>query len=46
MNWNSLTKNISYGHDIKGSWLMYKAALTVGDESLISKVKHESGFKY
>jgi mannobiose 2-epimerase len=39
MDWNSLTKNISYGHDIEGSWLLYEAALTVGDESLISKVK-------
>ncbi|WP_461258013.1 AGE family epimerase/isomerase [Treponema sp. R80B11-R83G3] len=39
MNWNSLTKDISYGHDIEGSWLLYEAALAVGDESLISKVK-------
>jgi mannobiose 2-epimerase len=39
MNWNSLTKDVSYGHDIEGSWLLYEAALAVGDESLISKVK-------
>ncbi|GBU26878.1 N-acyl-D-glucosamine 2-epimerase [Treponema sp. R8-4-B8] len=39
MNWNSLTKDISYGHDIEGSWLLYEAALAVGDESLISRVK-------
>jgi len=39
MNWNSLTKDISYGHDIEGSWLLYEAALAVGDENLISKVK-------
>jgi len=39
MDWNSLTKNISYGHDIEGSWLLYEAALAIGDESLISKVK-------
>jgi mannobiose 2-epimerase len=39
MDWNSLTKDISYGHDIEGSWLLYEAALAVGDESLISKVK-------
>ena len=39
MNWHSLAKDISYGHDIEGSWLMYEAALAVGDESLISKVK-------
>ncbi|MDR2717503.1 MAG: AGE family epimerase/isomerase [Treponema sp.] len=39
MDWNSLTKDISYGHDIEGSWLLYEAALAVGDESLISRVK-------
>jgi len=39
MDWRSLTKNISYGHDIEGSWLLYEAALAVGDENLISKVK-------
>jgi mannobiose 2-epimerase len=39
MNWNSLTKDISYGHDIEGSWLLYEAALAVGDKNLISKVK-------
>jgi mannobiose 2-epimerase len=39
MDWCSLTKDISYGHDIEGSWLLYEAALAVGDESLISKVK-------
>jgi len=39
MDWNSLTRDISYGHDIEGSWLMYEAALAVGNESLISRVK-------
>jgi len=39
MNWRSLAKDISYGHDIEGSWLLYEAALAVGDENLISKVK-------
>ncbi|MCL1958017.1 MAG: AGE family epimerase/isomerase [Spirochaetes bacterium] len=39
MNWNSLTKDISYGHDIEGSWLLYEAALAIGDEKLISIVK-------
>jgi mannobiose 2-epimerase len=39
MNWRSLTKDISYGHDIEGSWLMYEAALAVGEESLISETK-------
>jgi mannobiose 2-epimerase len=39
MEWNSLSKEISYGHDIEGSWLMYEAALAVGSESLVSQVK-------
>jgi mannobiose 2-epimerase len=39
MDWHSLAKDISYGHDIEGSWLLYEAALAVGDENLVSKVK-------
>jgi mannobiose 2-epimerase len=39
MNWNSLVQDISYGHDIEGSWLLYEAALAVGNESLVSEVK-------
>ena len=39
MNWRSLSKDISYGHDIEGSWLMYEAALAAGNESLIREVK-------
>jgi len=39
MNWNSLVKDISYGHDIEGSWLLYEAALAADDEKIISKVK-------
>jgi len=39
MNWHSLKKDISYGHDIEGSWLMYEAALATGDEGLISEAK-------
>jgi mannobiose 2-epimerase len=39
MEWKSLSKDISYGHDIEGSWLMYEAALSVGNENLVSQVK-------
>jgi len=39
MEWNSLSNEISYGHDIEGSWLMHEAALAVGGENLVSKVK-------
>jgi mannobiose 2-epimerase len=39
MNWKPLSKDISYGHDIEGSWLLYEAALAVGNENLISQVR-------
>ena len=40
MDWNSLSNDISYGHDIEGSWLMYEAAIAAGDENLINETKH------
>jgi mannobiose 2-epimerase len=40
MKWNSLSREVSWGHDIEGSWLMYEAALAVGNESLTTEVKY------
>jgi mannobiose 2-epimerase len=39
MDWNSLSKEVSYGHDIEGSWLLYEAALAVGDKNLIGEMQ-------
>jgi len=39
MSWKPLTKEVSWGHDIEGSWLMYEAALAAGNENLIAEVK-------
>jgi mannobiose 2-epimerase len=40
MDWVSLSRDISWGHDIEGSWLMYEAALVTGNENLIIEVKN------
>jgi len=40
MDWRSLVNEVSWGHDIEGSWLMYEAALVTGNESLISAAKN------
>ena len=42
--WHSLSENVSFGHDIEGSWLLGEAAKLIGDPELIVKV-HKSAMK-
>ncbi len=37
--WNSLLPNVSYGHDIEGSWLLLEAAEVQGDPALVEWVR-------
>ena len=41
-DWNKRSATISFGHDIEASWLLYEAAITIGDESLIGKTQELS----
>ena len=38
-NWSCKSVDISYGHDIEASWLLFEATETLGDKILIDKIK-------
>ena len=38
-NWVVKSDTVSYGHDIEASWLLVEAAETIGNDSLIKKMK-------
>ena len=39
MKWTPLSEEISYGHDIEASWLLWEAACELEDEELKSEIK-------
>jgi mannobiose 2-epimerase len=40
--WHSLSENVSYGHDIEGSWLLWEAAEMQGDAALAAQIRESA----
>jgi mannobiose 2-epimerase len=38
-NWESKSSLISYGHDIEAAWLLYEAAVVLGDKKIVDNVR-------
>ena len=38
-DWSATNEDVSYGHDIEASWLLYEAAEALGDSQWIEKIK-------
>jgi len=39
INWYPLSRTVSFGHDIEGSWLLYEAAKALGNEELLNQTR-------
>jgi mannobiose 2-epimerase len=40
--WHSLSENVSYGHDIESSWLLWEAAQAHGDSALLAQARESA----
>jgi mannobiose 2-epimerase len=38
-DWTDRTQSVSFGHDVEAAWLMWEAALVLGDEDRVDRVR-------